>query len=747
MALGLLPILAIAALIILVAVTASMLLLVWFRRRSAADTLVASAEDGGGTATEEADGDVGDGSCATDAVEGRPPSDEASAKGIDESGEPPTISEPQEDPGATPTASLAAPSGTARQIAPCDRRSRPRGSGTGKPVSRGRQPRPEVVCSQAEWRWVLAVQVPTNLLAKPGLKVVQGDVTLERDEPEGDCWILRDANGEAVITWRNGEGLDSDRIALDASEFLLFRLAGVERRLGRLTHVPSVGGSYLAVVPETWQRDESRSGPAPAHPEGVSIEGWRAHFFDLTEASREIAFRKPDGQSVIMRAKSPKFDLVGNRLRTVLEDQGPFFAEGPPRIRAIDKDGWSNTGTLVIGEEGGGRGRRQMAFTPQAGQIEQDLPPGLRAKEAGWYFVRLYDEHGDLIESLDFRFANGVGDVAVDSEPLPSADGHLMGKVRIRHGADWHIKCAASNQQPLPISTEGDHTTIEVAPHPDCDRVRWRITSPRGVSVEAANPVGRLWWCLGEEGDQPGHWEVSVVTLSLQDFRAASDKAIWIRLPALGWTDEVKVGFTEGAARSYPVKVASHDLVVALRDFTNAPELASPGTNDLRLWSRSGLQPVVLGKLKVTLVCKWCEKTDGERDRLLAHVVNEHLTKCFPPLSYDEMQDYLRQHPQKDLLSLPHSIYQCNYCCLYLKSDDAKSPTSAIVWHLEQAHLGQKMCFRVVTDTNEIRQRVITNLPRVVKCLYCGHRFANPENEKLTRHLRNEHGPNVIEVR
>jgi len=31
--------------------------------------------------------------------------------------------------------------------------------------------------------------------------------------------------------------------------------------------------------------------------------------------------------------------------------------------------------------------------------------------------------------------------------------------------------------------------------------------------------------------------------------------------------------------------------------------------------------------------------------------------------------------------------------------------------------------------------------------LCCGHRFANPENEKLTRHLRNEHGPNVIEVR
>jgi len=490
--------------------------------------------------------------------------------------------------------------GTGRRPSPENRGGRPRGTATSQTAegSARREPRPEIICWQDGWQWVLAVQLPEALAEKDGLRVLQGGQVLQRDSVVRDCWRLATIQSDVDVEWRESTDTSSDNVTLHDSECLLFRLTGAERRLGRLARVPSCRGSYLAVVPETWTRDAARCGAPPVRDEATSIPGWRAHFFDLTDASPEIAFRKPDGQSAVMRAKSPKFDLVGNTIKAILEDHGPFFADGSPRIRAIDADGWSKVGTIVIGEEGGGPRRWRMAFTPQADQIEQDLPPELSAKQAGWYFVRLYDEHGDLLESFDFRFANGLRDVAVDCEPLPSTNRHSKGKVTIRHADDWHIECAASNQHPLSISTEGDHTTIEVAACPDRDRVHWRITSPRGAAVEAASPVGWLWWSLGEE-EAPESWNSCAIALDLQDFRAASKKAVFIRLPAAGWTDVVRVGFTDGEARPYRPKIAARDIVVPLREFTDAPELMSPGIWDLSLWVGPGLQTIVLGQVVV----------------------------------------------------------------------------------------------------------------------------------------------------
>ncbi|MCS7011422.1 MAG: hypothetical protein NZL98_08635 [Anaerolineales bacterium] len=112
--------------------------------------------------------------------------------------------------------------------------------------------KPEIVCWKRERQWILAVQVPEELIESPDLAVLQNSLPLSRDELEETCWRLEGVVGEVIVRWNEDEA----RIGLGQEKYLLFKLSGQNLDQGRLVKFP-FSGSYLVIAPDDWKRDET----------------------------------------------------------------------------------------------------------------------------------------------------------------------------------------------------------------------------------------------------------------------------------------------------------------------------------------------------------------------------------------------------------------------------------------------------------------------------------------------------------
>ncbi|MDI6848759.1 MAG: 30S ribosomal protein S9 [Candidatus Saccharicenans sp.] len=480
----------------------------------------------------------------------------------------------------------------------------PEAAGKREPIKRGGRPRglaqcpekkqkpgiqqlrlkPEVVCWKRERQWVLAVELPEELLEKPGLTVHQDGSLLSQDESKETCWRLEQAFGKVTIRWNEDEALQEIKVQPGYNEYkyLLFKLRG-DLDEGRLVKNPS-SGSYLVIVPENWMRDDVLAGQPPVA-EPVCLAGYRAHFFDIDQSTDEkIAFRLPDGSLLVVQ-NGPRFGLVGNRLEDASKHMGPLFGKDLPRICAQDAEVWENVRTIVVGEEGSGRGRWRAEFSPNTGQTEQHLPSELADRKGGWYFLRFYDQNHRLIDSIDFRFLSVLKDIRVIQPfPLPAGDGHKLACVELVHEADCVVQ-PASNLGKIEIKCQDGKTILSVPPDPTCDKSRWLVGQERGPKVEVTINVERVWWALGKENSQPFEWQDQPFTLSRNDFSTTSNKALWLRLPRHRWVDKVLVGFERSKARPYDVRVKEHTVAIPLREFGDSSEIADTiHEHRLRLW-------------------------------------------------------------------------------------------------------------------------------------------------------------------
>jgi len=437
-----------------------------------------------------------------------------------------------------------------------------------------RRPKPEIVCWKRERQWMVGVEVPEELLGNSGLVVLQNASPLAQDEYREGCWRLEQAFGEMVVHWNEDEDTKESKVSLSEENYLLFKLTGRNQNQGRRVKSPS-SGSYLVVVPEAWERDEALSGPPPVAPELVSLAGYKAHFFDLERTGdRKIAFRSAEGESFVIESKAPRFELVGTRVNDATEHMGPLFGERPPKIRTVSAQMWSDVETIVVGEEGVGKGRWRLAFHPVQHLIEQDPPCEVTNRKGGWYFLRLYDANDDLVESLDFRFIGGLKGIKVyQPSPLPSEAGHTTVSVELFHKPDCYIQPAGGLEGGVLIKHEDDKTILTIPPDPTRDETCWLVGPQDEPQVEVTILVERLWWAVGDEDDAPPEWEDQLLTLAHDDLAATSGKALWLRLPKQRWTDEVLVGFDQSRADRCAIQVTRRDVAKPLRDFVTFKEI------------------------------------------------------------------------------------------------------------------------------------------------------------------------------
>jgi hypothetical protein len=489
--------------------------------------------------------------------------------------------------------------------------------------------KPEIICWKRERQWIPAVELPEELIGNPHLTVYQEATSLTEDQSREGCWPLSHGTGEIVVRWNEEDIIRESKITLGEENYLLFKLSGQDQNQGRHVKSPSIG-SYLVIAPDNWNRDQSLSGAPPVTSEPVSFVGYQAHYFDLNKGDNgKIAFRTIENEIVSIETKTSCFKLAGNLLNDASKNIGPLFGTKPPQIYASSNEVWSNVKTIVVGEEGGGRGRWRTAFTPILGQTEQDLPFGLVAPKVGWFFLRFYDANDDLIESLDFRFAQGLKAINVHQPIfLPLETGHVLVSVEFIHEPDCKVQPADTFAGRVRVEQKDDRTILAIPPDPAYDESRWLVGPQNEQQLELRILAERIWWAGGPEDNVPCEWIDTCLALARDDFIATSNKAIWVRFPRPRWINEVYVGFEQATSRCFSLKVTENTLAVPLREFADTHEVADR-TKDhyLKIWikrddvSREGTMaftpadPLIKHKKEPLITAP--QKDDGENKAVL----------------------------------------------------------------------------------------------------------------------------------
>lgn len=436
-------------------------------------------------------------------------------------------------------------------------------------VTKSPPPKPELVCWNEEWNWVIGIEVPEELKI---ISVAQNEELLEHDDTDESRYRLKHVEGKVKVTWTEGEKDIS--LAGPGRNYLIFKMRENWKDPGRLIRY-STAGYYLVIVPQEWERDEEVTGPASVAPESVQLAGYNAHFFyQERKSDTAIGFIAPDGERIQVESGGARFQLIGREIDDASEYMGPLFGEQPPPIQTLDEKGWSDVGVIVVGEEGSGRNKWRMQFDPQVGVKEQKLPEEIANRRGGWYFVRIYDNDYNLLESMDFRFMIALEDICIKSSGcLPGPNGYENVTVKFLHRADCKVELMDENMQSIKeIHRERYQTTATVPPTADRDKTQW-ILRDGDAEIKVTVLVERVWWAFGVIGADPIDWVDKPIILSREDFAPTSNKALFVRLPRPRFVRKIDVGFDRAKSRPYQVEVKEEGITIPLRDFGDSKEI------------------------------------------------------------------------------------------------------------------------------------------------------------------------------
>lgn len=601
--------------------------------------------------------------------------------------------------------------------------------------------RAEIVCQKKGREWIVGVELPEDISAKPRVQLYQNSVALQQAENGNNFWYLEQANGEVVISWdENGTN-----IKLGEEPYLIYKLSGQNGNYGRLMRHPS-HGSFLLVAPESWRRDETLSGPAFAAPEPVSLQGYQAHFFDIEKHSDiKIALLTQNNEPVVINPKAIEIELVGLKLKDAEEKMGPLFGKEIPIVRALNEQVWKEVSLIIVGEEGLGRGKWRTEMKPILDQQEQELPLELSQTKIGWYFLRFYNKNHELIDSMDFRFIRELHEIKVHpSSPIPLNYEHKLTTVEFLHGYHCEIRPNDPNEQNIELERKDTKTIVTIPADSNYDKTRWLVCPKSKLEVPVTILVERLWWGMSDEDNEPSEWSCKLLRITRNDLTASSSKALWLRLPNRRWAKSVRAGFEHTKTKQFPVKVVEQTIAMPFRDFSDSEELQSTGIKPFHVWlDHQGSEYTLLpSQLEINLKCNYCYFLVENEEDFLDHVKSKHLDELTRPLTYEEMRKYFPK--------LPSKIYKCAYGPFYAESGDPNNPTSTIIDHIQndckEVPRGDgpvHISFFPIDDVEEIKQNVqnkfIQKLQLYYKCTLCDDDLKNASKTLRMEHLKNIH--------
>lgn len=593
--------------------------------------------------------------------------------------------------------------------------------------------------------WHLAVRFAQRSNRRcPIVEVSQGGKALA--EPHNEEWRL--ISLEPLEVRAEGQVFKVP-LPFVGRDVLLFRILESGRR-GMLVRTLA-SGFYGIIAPHQW--DLSTDAPMPFSPEPVAYPGYIVRFLEVPPGfTGSVALRTTSGAVIQIPRKHDVWSFVGEAAPDISPNLGPLYLGEPPKLHLRVPSHHPRAVRAVVGEEGPApsSGRRWSTIVDLEGSGEAEdvisralgsAPP--RLQHIGWYYVRLYDDDDQLVESYDFRFARGIRDVRLVHEPWPGGAEVQPSSLSLRIEKRWLIE-PVDGVRGVMVSRQDDDGVLRIEIDPSLAHDDWlslRIRSPQGESLEWRLPLGRVVWGLADASGEPFEWTATPVYLKKDDYRPTSDRCLHIRVPetasqcrsaTLLLGDEPIHGY--GVGRRL-VKIPLNHLFDAIAS-RQVPALA------LDVEFKPVHRRVRVAWIRRRFKCRNCSYATPDREMALEHIVEQHRNVEIQALSYGEIA---KRHPH-----LPRGIYRCPYCGFYVRADDRlTNPNDAIALHQIQACREAraaakggrvKVQFSVVTDADEVRRHVENTLPKEFRCSICREVLSFPFNvdpePDLTKHLR-----------
>ena len=513
-----------------------------------------------------------------------------------------------------------------------------------------------------------------------------------------------------IFIQRNGQS-QNVRSLIQLETPLLFKIS---RATARSVRHPGLGLHFI-VVPESWEYNVEASGNPPLEPEPTAIPGYMVHYF-RPERMASVTFRRPNGEPYTLGLPTLHYRLDGEIVHDGEENMGSLFVKGPPRLYA-DAGTARKVSKIVLGEEGGGSDRWRIGFSPDwqvgNGDAHCDLPSEFRSRGAGWYFLRLYDKEGDLLSSMDFRYIQELHKASVSHHSAANGPGEI--EIAFLHESNLVIapfETIAGGERDTQMSDGLQRTVFRLPCEPNVRQARFRLTVD-GRDVRATFETDRPWWKLKNGEIETRSWRSAPIRINRKRFRATSDVRLCLRFPKSFATRGVRIdyGFTEENRR--PLKrLSSEGLAeLALREFSETPELHRLGWHAFRVWTT--IEDRKCEYLTLCIInyaqCKWCQRRFCSDMELLEHALREHDAEIFTHLE-------LRTENVNEM-NLPKRVYVCMYCgkTYSEKPRPLTDAVSEIQYHCEKEH-GKRPDFRAVNDISEIINILVRRVKDVWIC-------------------------------
>ena len=425
--------------------------------------------------------------------------------------------------------------------------------------------KPELLCRKemAHRQWQILLSLPQGR----GADVFQGEVELlpgNRGE-----YPLSSFTDEVVVRWVENEKVEKISL-VDGAHPLIFKLSKNWKSRGRkVKHVSD--GYYMVFSPLDW----NRTGTAPIEPSACNDNRFLAHYF----------FSGGNGES----GGFEEFDSIFSRKRFSLEgqiiyddsDRGNLYVGIPPRLTDTDK--WQNIPWVRVGEEDDGNWGEN--FQPTKKDLENVLE-----KREGWFYIRIYDEGRNLIDTMDFRYLKDLEEIRVNGKP--HSPGHIIAPTTSGH-TEATVQFVGNIQVENPHITIGPDNTAVIDQGPDMDRTEWTVIDEHGrVNVSVHLP--RVWWCLENADDETRKWHDTAFEMTRDEFYNNPNALVTIRLPSS--VREIHAGFNTlnryTGARIYPVTRNEDDgtkqAQIEFQDFCYHREISEPSSKESTLKIQCG---------------------------------------------------------------------------------------------------------------------------------------------------------------
>ncbi len=452
-------------------------------------------------------------------------------------------------------------------------RNEPKGGGATKFT-----PKPELICRRprGSWQWEIILSVPHE---RNVAGVRQGDKELPA---ENSGYRPLSFYGSLVVEYDDN---DDDEIPLFVNAPLIFKLRneweGDGRRVRGITR-----GHFIVIVPHTW----TRSGHARVSPEGCLDTSYTAHYFyiDREDETGDVGGFEEYPFSL---ARSG-YALDGKRIHDDSQE-GELFVGAAPVLKLADGIVWAR-----VGEEAH-NGWEGESFRP----AEKSLGDVLGQRQ-GRFFVRVYNERAELVDSGEFRYCAGLREILVNGESYsrdmllaPSPDGHSPTTLQFVDAEGSAISAALKGDS-AHMSVRPD-SVVDVAPHPDGDETTWSLWPCD--SMDAVIRLPRIWWRMVRPDESPDGWLDMAVIMSRDEFREQSyaEAEIEIRVPSS--IKNVRAGFDSGNGldQTFPTEAEGNfrQVTLPLDAFVDYKEIDEPSTQDVSLKIRCGDVEIVLVRI------------------------------------------------------------------------------------------------------------------------------------------------------